>query len=481
MKKKIVKMKRKLNNAGMTLIEILVAMALLVIAIIPLSGGYIYSAQNSVKAKHRQQTSILAHTMIENCKAYNLAKINEMVGDGTFMPNTETTKHYSDPNNDIDDPYSTFVYYFDDTKVFGDGEGASQKYDLKMTITPISAAKKDIMSYNKMNKYSDAIFNAQSVQETGGKFAKECDTEAYKYALDIIVGIVNTHGASQVAASPGSTFTPVTRTDVEESLKKDGGGDNEGELKITRTIKINMTNEGTPVSKQVVKVVYNYKFVYTGNYKYTMRNAWNADEAKYADITNITDVNYTFNIYDNENTYGDTKGKVRLANVFLFYYPSYNDVGIVFDQDVIAINNETKSDINMYLIKQAKDVSDMPEAKLINAENSYNPIVQYTTSEAGKKAYIHHNFNMNLGGSSYSTAWAKTYGNADLIWQNFSNVTPEQPNKPEALVDDNPKQLMYKVEVEIYQDDAFNYDVSTNTMTMSGDALSSMDATFLNW
>ncbi len=479
MKKRFIKIKKKMNNAGMTLVEILVAMSLIVIAIIPLSGGYIYSAQNSIKAKHRQQTSILAHTMIENCKAYNLKKINEAVDDGSFMPNTEVANHYSDPANDPDDPYSTFVYYFDDTKVFNDASN-NQKYDLKMTITPISSAKKDIMTYSKMNKYSDAVFNVKTVTEPGGVIAKDCDTEAYKFALDVIVGKVNTDGATKAASSPGSTFTPLTRTNVEESLKYGGGGDNAGDLQIRKTIHINMKNDGTPVTKQMVQVVYNYQFVYTGNFKYTIRDASGSDVPKYADITNISEVNYTFDIYENGNTYEDTKGKVRLANVFLFYYPSYNNVGIVFDQDKIVIDNQLKTDVNIYLIKQAKPVADMPEAILRNAESSYNPLVQYTTSEVGKKAYIFHNFNINVGGGT-STAWVKPYGNADLVWQNFDTTTPEQPNKPEALVDENPKQLMYEVEVAIYKDDSFECNPSTGAMTMSGEALSTMDGTFLNW
>lgn len=479
MKKRWMKLRKKMNNAGMTLIEILVAMSLLVIAIIPLSGGYIYSARNSMKAKHRQQTSILAHTMIENCKAYNLAKINDMVKDGNFMPNTDASKHYEDPNNDPDDPYSTFVYYFDDTKVFADSGSSEQQYDLKMTIKPISAAKKDIMTYNTMNRYSDAVFNVETIADSSGIVAKECDVKAYEYALDLIKNDVNSHGASIMLMNPGSSFTQVTRDNVDASLKAGGGGDNAGDLEITRIIHINMVNVGNPVTKQTVQVKYQYQFTYTGNYAYEIRNASGNNETKYADITAIPDLEYTFDIYDNGNTYADAKGKVRLASVYLFYYPSYNGRGIVFDNDIIKIDNQLKSDVNFYLMKQKIALADMNDSELKTAETSYNPIVQYTTSEPGKKAYIHHNFNINLGGGT-STAWSKTYSNADLMWQNFDKVDPEDDN-PEALIEENPKQLMYKVEVEIYPNNAFTIEPGTGAMSMSGNALSSMDGTFLNW
>ena len=83
--KKSIHKKRKLNNSGMTLVEIIVAIALLSIAIVPLMYAFVNVARFSGKARGLQQETVIAYTVMENCKALSAEEIEEQMTNGTFL------------------------------------------------------------------------------------------------------------------------------------------------------------------------------------------------------------------------------------------------------------------------------------------------------------------------------------------------------------------------------------------------------------
>ena len=62
--------RKKINNMGMSLVEIIVAMAVLMIVTVPILYTFVYSAHFNARAKLRQQTIAAAQTVMENLKAY---------------------------------------------------------------------------------------------------------------------------------------------------------------------------------------------------------------------------------------------------------------------------------------------------------------------------------------------------------------------------------------------------------------------------
>ena len=76
MKKMWLKM-RKVNNRGMSLIEILIAMTLLSVAIVPWMYCFVNIARFSAKGRALQHTSVMAQTVMENCKAYSRRRVVE--------------------------------------------------------------------------------------------------------------------------------------------------------------------------------------------------------------------------------------------------------------------------------------------------------------------------------------------------------------------------------------------------------------------
>ena len=458
MKKKIVRMKKKLNNAGMTLIEVLVAMALLVIAIIPLSGGYIYSAKHSAKAKHMQQTSILAHTMIENCKAYSVEEIEDLVTAGTFIPNTTT--HVWDTS--ITDGYQ---FYFDDVVVYDDGAGnrSSQVYDLSMRIKPVTSMEKDIMLYSNMNKYADAMILPNQTMDTTNTYTpSDCDVAAYEYACSMIATEVNNVAAGLPS---GVTFTPATKDTVAVDLQS---GVNAGKLTIDRKIIINpkLLNAGSNL--QQADIIYRYSFNFSGTYSYSVLNS-GVTQTIIVPVSGAlsSDKDYVFKVFDNSTS----GANADLKNVYLFYYPTYNPNNIDFNSDVIEVQNALNESFNLYVMKQLRQ--DMTLADISIVEAGYTPTLSVA---GGHDIKVFHNLKENLGGGS-TTGWSKTTA-LNVVWQELHDLS-DPLAEYESLVDDIPKKLMYTVEVSVHPSDS--YSNSGGVMSMTRPSLASMDGTFLDW
>lgn len=459
MKKKLHKIRKKVNNAGMTLIEILVAMTLLVVAIIPLSGGFIYSATNSAKAKHMQQTAVLANTMIENCKAYNVDMIKEMVLDGSFMPNATSSVQ------DTSFTAGSYLYYFDDVVVYSDaatGYESAIVYDVSMKIEPMGNPKK-IMDYSDINKYSDAVFIVNETPVDGDTFtAKECDAKAYQNGLELMAAKVNAK-----ISENGWNHALFTYTDIETSMIS---GDNAGEkLKLTRTIYVD-ANKDDVTGEETVVVKYKYAYNFTGG-DFEFRDSV-TNQMRPVDVSSLTDKEYEFPIYDNT-----ALGDGTLENVYLFYYPSYNPTGIVFEQDEIVIDNSNFTDgYDVYIMKQPR--SDFNVSELNTKESGYAPKV---TVNGIYDTDVYHNLNVNLGGGG-TTGSLNTA--THVIWKdyNYNNPDPSDPAYDpnyKSLINEEYKKMMFTVEVAVYPKDA--YGVSGGVMGMSEDALCTLDGTFLNW
>ena len=89
----------------------------------------------------------------------------------------------------------------------------------------------------------------------------------------------------------------------------------------------------------------------------------------------------------------------RLDNVFIYYYPAYNNnyLGSACEKDDIIITNNTGKTRNVYLVKQAKP--GLSGASLYNSEQSYHPNVTLLGSSG---INLYHNMLKKLGGGVVS-------------------------------------------------------------------------------
>ncbi len=449
MRNKRMKIKRKLNNAGMTLVEILVAMALLIVAIIPLSQGFMASMKHSANAKSMQQTSILAYTMMENCKAYSLDKIKELVTSNKFMPNATRTVTETDG-----DKYTT---YFVKVPVFKKGtEVSPQYYDLEMIIEPYDAStNKTMMLYQNMNKYSDAVFiEDKSVDVLNSKTVEQCELEAYEYAIGRIINKITT------SVPAGYTYVTPTVSDIKSQLDS---GVNSDIMNVNRLINVFITNNA---GVEECKVVYAYSFTFNSVFKFNATRPDGTTETLNINCNGAaSSKSYEFKIFEN------SVSLTPLQDIYLIYNPTYNDRGINYGVDEINFTSTIGRDMNVYLIKQKAE--GLAESELIDGERHYNPVLGGTSTN---KIKLHHNLNVDLSGRNGTLGWNQ------VVFPSFYEIIDtDLGSGVEYLTNENPKKLMYKVKVAIYPNGSYKDDRGDGTKGMTQNALSSMDGTFLNW
>ena len=455
----------KLNDAGMTLIEVLVAMFILAIAIVPLMFGYVHSAKNSNKARDLQQTSVLANTVIENCKAYTVTQIDQMVTSGniTLPDGTMRTVEFVDnataKYKSSSVPAGEYLYHFDNVNMYDDGSGntSNQIYDVSVAMKPYGA-ESDLMLYEDMNPYKDALFMAGSTlsESAPPRTAEYLESIAYEYAVETMADYIEDDAFIVYNVS-----MDVDPSAVDNSLRY--STENAGILEIERTIEVTAEVAG---GCEVSYVTYKYDFVVTQDYVYQVNVPGTGDVTKSVNVNYIPSLDITFKIYDNSNTQANG---ARLENIYLFYYPPYNNLGINFTQDVININNNLDRDLNVYVMKQMRN--DMSEAEISVKEATYDPDIIGNVSDPTLSIFLYHNLNQNIGGGA-TTGWGPT---GVLLPVKPVDTLPASAG--EALIKKDSKQLMYEVIVTVYPKDA--YDVTTGSM--SGDALATLDGTFLNW
>ncbi len=462
--------KKKLNNAGMTLVEILVAIAILSVAIVPLMYSFVYAAKHNAKARDMQQTSVFAHTVIENCKAYSMEEIEKAITDPTspnypFLKNTATAIKVNDG-----------LYYFDDVTVYADaasGYTSNQVYDIAMTITPHGGSQ-TMMSYETMNAYTDAVFMAESTLSNGSLKAVDLDGYAYDTAITAIQSSVKSQSKNGTMPDQPGVEVLLTTEEIKNSFK--AGGLNYGRtLDVKRNISVSAANAGGINAYDYAKVVYTYTFSITGNkfeYEYTdpTTGATNTFEVDWSTGCTVSD---TFDIYNNTNT----KDKAELENIYLFYYPAYNQDTVTeypCSEDKISITNGLGRELNVYLMKQKNPY--MTDIEIETGETNYSPKV----TGSGSTIHLYNNLRTNVSGvTGGSVSWIP--GNATGVTLKDYDRNPDPlVTELETLVDIENKQLMYQVKVQMYENTAVQ-NPPGGTPSISGDVLAEMSGTFLNW
>ncbi len=468
--KRTTKQNKKLNNAGLTLVEVLVAITILSVAIVPLMYSFVYVARHNLKARDLQQTTVLAHTVIENCKSYTLQEVEASITDSTaptypFLKNAD-----SSVKDNINSTATTTYYHFDNVKMYSDGAGnvSNQVYDVRMTIEPAAGTEQLMMSYEDMNAYRDAVFMAETAttNTTPALNASDLDGIAHDRAIAEIKNLVSSH-------SMANHGFQVNMTDTEVVNSFQTGGLNDGKLNARKYITVT-ASEGAG-SVQTVDMNWSYTYSLAGGF-FTYELTHPVTGVVSTDTVVVPSTNlsssFDFTIYNNS----ETKDKTDLENIYLFYYPAYSNEHVTpypHLSEEISIDNNLPDSVNVYLIKQSNP--SMTNTELHIAETIYSPILKGNDLTGGGGIKVYHNLDENLGGGS-TTGWSELNASGLELLDYDRDPNPSIVDE-ETLINVESKQLMYRVVVDIYDSSAFQ----SGTMTMNGDPLSSMSATFLNW
>lgn len=413
MKKGRILKSRQLNNKGMSLVEVLVAITILAIVTGPILQTFVSSMRYNAKAKEQQRITTVAQSVMEGFKAYDIEELCEQFnGVVPFQVIANASGGVSEINpGDGDDNYT---FRLEDVSFEG-----TFFYDAEVQVTPRVPGAPDafdgvetdmLVSVDDMNAYKDAVYKQDVLQ----------DEKAYD---EILKDFLN------------NKLQPLDKMYIYELSHID-----RSKISVKKYTTVTIT--GSDSTNHQVQVQTEYKYSVT-NYPYY-------DELGNENYINFSDevcaaASSTTMIYDSTAT---ASAGAMLENVYLYYYPAYNtgSAPVALAEDNITITNNADTTKNVYLIKQKFPESKISNISLVTCESSYTPTVV-----AGDRVQLYYNLDKNLASEG------SPVGAVSLS----ASLTPQT-----EFVTTGSKVLLYNVTVSIYNP-ADNF-TGTPLLTLDG-------------
>ena len=377
-----------MNNKGMTLVELLVAMSVFTVVSLALLQAFVSSVNYNKAAKDKQRAINLAQSIMESYKAYKLEDVcRQFNGADPFVIYKGVVGSFSESGASVDlngifTPSATNEYSFTMTDVQYDGK----TYDVGITMKPNAEAvsTEELAQTPKFNAYNDAIFSQP--------------TDEYKYVYQSAINELQNAG---MVATLLPTMTTLDKSKI---------------IIDSRVITVNIYNSGGSDIVSV-EVTYNYTF---DDYEITKDDGTTEEiDTSHTVVVNSTVDPTTYGVYDNSTT---KAGGAHLENVYLYYYPAYNNtlLGSACLSDTIKINNSTGSVKNVCLVKQIIPGLGIG-AGLYNCETVYAPCVALS----GDGINLYHNLSKNLKDDSNVTCGGFSYSPADTFYEDWYQKEPK--------------------------------------------------------
>lgn len=384
--------KRKLNNQGLSLVELLVAVVILAMVTGPLLHSFVSAAIYNQRAKERQRTTTAAQSVMEGFKAYGLAELcwqfdghksAEELAAHPFRVYSGATGSSSGSYIAEVDGVREFVPTADNTYEFFMRNIAFEGmlYDAKINLSPASGIVR-VPSVEDMNGYLDAVYKQSALQ----------DATAYAEILNKVLEELKLRDNVY---------------DYElEHLKKD-------RIFVYKKTTVNISTSGgvstVTVSSRYVYKVTDYPYYYNDE---SVELTFSLDDSSvyYVDSPAVT-------VYDNTGTVGEG---AELENIYLYYYPAYSSgsAGVKIAGETIEIQNNSGAPKNVYLIKQKNTA--ISDTQLNTCENSYTPSVSGVAGSLAGTIHLFHNLDRNLSGIGSGVGAFSISGMAEVETDMFS-------------------------------------------------------------
>lgn len=435
----------KKNNTGMSLVELLVAVAIFVAAIVPMLYAFVYSTGFNFKAQRYMQSTGISQAIIEKCKGANVdaTDISNMLADGSILSGTQFTVGGTDAS-------AAPVYWINSvtaTNGIGDavdgGNATRRTYDVKVTFQPIPVSATDTSSIQSMSSTTANFCDEYiSYLTTADSHAQHEIVDKLK-ALFVDDNIYNTSG-TRMTTIPGtagiaSTFGPNFENHILANR-----------IVIDRVITITARDIGVNIKVEYYFGGFN-NIRDDGHHVYFLNGNIDTQEFVSDDISyTVGGTSYNINckcqisdaisaglISDYYRSSGspfyvadinsdgtlDTDGFYILGDatdsslqkapsaVYFYFYPGYSttDANICSFHDYFVLNNDMSTSfvdpstglgierLDFYLFKQYNDSfsSSYPYGDYINDfDSKYTPDI--TMGDAAFDTYLHHNFLYNV-------------------------------------------------------------------------------------
>ena len=309
----------KLNQKGMSLIEVVVAVAILAVVVAPTLRIFASTAGTNFRSRQRQRATSVAEGTMESLKAYDMSQICGQFAAQSFkgvVPSTDgaypTSMTVSAQKGGVHVPVfrddgswnrEADLFEFQVFNAASEGQYYNVDIKAKAHLAP------DVLRIDNPNKYSDAIIK---LSEDSAYLAYD-ELKALAQS-EIETNISSYHTGATSASNISVSITDFTR--VIDLAVNDNGSSQTVDLKVTCTAKANVT------------------------YNYTVAGVTHTGGSQSFDDTLLTyecDVSEdgsgatTWTVYDNSatiggagETYASGSKFYKLDQICLYYFPCYS-------------------------------------------------------------------------------------------------------------------------------------------------------------
>lgn len=411
----------KLNNdAGFSLVELLIGVTILAIITVPLLHMFVTSNKINAKSRITLRATVVAQDVMEGLKAYRVDELKEQFK-GSEALELVSTSMLSDPDvayyedtareraENTADPTvaKPGLYYF----VLKNITMEKSRFDVLVKVDAggyVDASQTDSVTYRNLN-------NNRVVQIAGVNKETDAYYQQSKTLEESVLADVKDH--FHIEADEVTYKTP--------GLIFDG-----------RTITIRFKDDGTDADgnpKTAADITYAYTFQYG------------------------SDTYITYGSASRERVCEQPCGNFTGKNFYLFYYPLYQG-----KPDTIVFDCGQSNSLDLYIAKQLD--TELTDAQLNTAEVGYQAVVNVTGTFDADKFSIRTNLGRNLvneaflgEGVSPLIAGQVTYqlnGAAATGLNIYDLAGVRDTAKGAAGADDPVAEFIYDIVVEVYEEGA---------------------------
>lgn len=449
------KQHRKLNNKGMTLVEVIVTITILVLVSGFILSSFVSAMRAATKSRDLHRATTVAQNVMEGINLKTAEELAYQFNYPTILDTTGTVEM----NNFSVYPSTMFQY---ETK-YSVGE-LREEVDASGNITlKVPGEYRSLTEYNAL--LMDKVTNAYSIANTASAYMSDMTTDTYEFLQDVdgkyiyYMRNMESDGAYYNAkiTIDGSSYRASGTSSIDANSEK-----------LVSIPTIDSTYDAVEV------MAYNADELAL-NELAVLEPSETVERSKLHRIITITvddalmpgnihrtkvDVDYDYyfdkadgtmsRIYPHESHTWDNTGyetSKQLRNIYFYYYPLYKEGS---STDTIVFNNPDNLDIELYVIKQ--EGFGLSQNEIRTKEQSYKVTfnVNETTlnSVGNSHVTLHTNWNENLNAVYSSTALPEINQvefrrNGIVVTKDTFQMT-DIKNKQES-------DRMYDVTIEIYK------------------------------
>ena len=389
----------KKNNKGMTLVELLVAIAIFAAAIVPMMYAFVYSTAYNFKSQQTMQSTGIAQAVIEKCKGANVdhQTIVDLLNESSPVRMLDDTQ-FTGGTYSNDGTY----YWINGVRAVGavDAPGSNRRvYNVRIKLTPIrNDAKTDYTSIQSMTNdttynFCDFLTETLSHEDVAaeGKIVEMIKDKWFTDANCLLNGHTGTGLASYFSES-----------DIDVS-----------KITIDRLIEVTANDSGVNVTVTYYFGGYDTASAYdTITFDKTVPGVGNVScSCRFNPLVSGERIGYGDDDFIHQVDFDSyTVCDYPVTSVFFYYFPGYINESDMHDHFII--NSRLTGPINydpdpsdpsnplvtlperldFYLYKQFKplDVS-WTETQYLLADAAYDPEITLTRSGSSAMSYFYNN------------------------------------------------------------------------------------------